>query len=391
MTEGTASAAADVPVLDRARALGGVGRARKTAPWQAITLVWLASRLVVFAGAASAQLLGLGFRENRPGFVQHPFHWLTTWDGHWYKLIGEHGYLLMPGRYSDPAFFPLLPILLRGLHGVGLPYDLAGLALTNAAFLVALIGLYKLACHWLPEPDARRTAIIAALFPGGVAMAMVYPESIALALMAFAGLFAYRRQWLLTALCAALATLARPEGLLLTIPIAVSAARAWPDLSPQTRGRATAAVIAAPATLATVSIYFWQTLGNPFAWSDAEQAWGRSMNPSGPYHALTSLLTASHYELWQIRDAVSFAIYLGLLAIAWKTMPKSWIIAGAGITLLPLTTGSFKSIERFGLMALPIYAAIAVMARSPRAQRIVLAATALMLFASTWTLPYRYP
>jgi hypothetical protein len=391
MPERTAVAAADVPGLDSARPPKGVGRARTAGPWQAIVLAWFASRLLVFAGAASAQLIGLGFRGNRPGFVQHPFHWLTTWDGHWYRLIGEHGYLLLPGRYSDPAFFPLLPILLRGLRAVGIPYDLAGLALTNAAFLVALIGLYKLACYWLPEWDARRTAIIAALFPGGVAMAMIYPESLALALIAFAGVFAYRRQWLLTALCAALATLARPEGLLLTIPIAVSVARAWPGLSPTTRGRAGAAVIAAPATLATISIYFWHTLGNPFAWSDAEQAWGRSLDPLGPYHALASLLTASNYELWQIRDAVSFAVYLGLLAVAWKATPKGWIIAGAAITLLPLATGSFKSIERFGLMALPVYAAIAVMARSPRVQSIVLATTALMLFASTWTLPYRYP
>jgi hypothetical protein len=361
-------------------------------PWRAIAAAWFASRLLVFLGAGAAQLLGLGFSRNRPGFAQRPLHWLTTWDGHWYTLIAERGYLLIPGRYSDPAFFPFLPILLRGLHAAGLPFDLAGLMLANAAFLVALIGLYRLACVWLPEQDARRAAIVAALFPGSVTMAMIYPESVALAFSVFAGILAYRRRWLLTAVCAGLATLARPEGLLLTIPIAACAVGSWPGLSARSRGRATAAVVAAPATLATISVYFWQTLGDPLAWSHAEQAWGRSLNPVGLYHALASLFTAHGYDLWLIRDAIFFVLYIALLFVAWKaTVPRSWIIAGAGVILLPLTTGSFASLERFGSLALPVYAGIAVIGRSARAQRVIVVASALLLLGSTLTLPYRFP
>jgi hypothetical protein len=123
-----------------------------------------------------------------------------------------------PRPVQRPPFFPLLPILLRGLHAIGLSYSLAGLLTANAMFLVALTGLYQLVLLWLPEADARRTALIAALVPGSVVMSMIYPESIGLACIAFTGVFAARRRWLLCAVCTALAPLARPEGLLLAIP-----------------------------------------------------------------------------------------------------------------------------------------------------------------------------
>jgi hypothetical protein len=376
----------------RATPLGAAWRRVTAESWTAIASAWLASRLLVFASAAAVQVFGFPPGNRRPGFVQHPFAWLTTWDGHWYKAIAQHGYLLVPGRYSDPAFFPFFSILLGGLHATGLPYDLAGLALANAMLLVALVGLYKLACLWLPESDARRVAILAAFFPAGAVLSMIYPESLALALIAFAGVFAFRHRWLLCGVCAAGATLARPEGVLLVVPVAACVARAWPRLSPAARGRAIAAVLVAPATLVTISVYFWQTLGDPLAWTKAEQVWGRSFQPLGVYHALAALVTADHYQLWLIRDAVFFTIYIILLWVAWKAkLPRSWILAGAAAVCLPLMSGSFTSVERFGLMAPPVYAAIAILTRHRHAYRFTITGMALLLIASTLTLPLRYP
>jgi len=357
-----------------------------------VLLTVVASRLVVFAAAAAAQLLDLGPKRFHTAFGRAPLHWLTTWDGHWYKLIAEHGYLLMPGRRSDPAFFPLLPIALRGLHGIGVPYDAAGLAITNAAFVFALLGLYLLSREWLSPSCARWSLIFAALFPGSVVLSMVYPESIALACMAFAGVFAARSRWLACAACCALATFARPEGALLVIPIAVCAVRAWPTMTSSERGRALAAVMTPFAALATVSFYFSQTLNDPLAWSNAERAWGRSFDPLGIVNAVTGLMTANNYDLWLVRDAVFFAIYLTLLTVAWRRgVPKSWVIAGLAMIVLPLTSGSFASDARFGLMALPTYPALALAARKQRTRTLLAIALALLLIATVLTLPYRYP
>src|SRR5207245_1648966 len=95
----------------------------------------------------------------------HPLALLTVWDGRWYRTVVERGYLLLPGRQSDPAFFPLLPVLERTLHVVGLPFSVAGVVLANLGFLVGLLALYELGRELLPEQDARRAATYLAIFP----------------------------------------------------------------------------------------------------------------------------------------------------------------------------------------------------------------------------------
>src|SRR5439155_6947383 len=105
----------------------------------------------------------------------------------------------------------------------------------------------------LPEVDARRAAVYAAVFPIGFVFSMEYPESLAFLLIAGAVLLAARDQWVGSALCAAGAALARPEGLFVLLPLAVLAWRAWPRLELGRRGQAVAAVLSAPAAWASFS------------------------------------------------------------------------------------------------------------------------------------------
>src|SRR5581483_2550582 len=86
----------------------------------------------------------------------HALGLLEAWDGRWYRIVASSGYLLIPGRQSDTAFFPLFPILLRGGHALGLGYATTGLLLANAAFPVALLAVYALTRELLDEPLARR-------------------------------------------------------------------------------------------------------------------------------------------------------------------------------------------------------------------------------------------
>src|SRR5262245_9426281 len=175
--------------------------------------------------------------------MRHPFQALVNWDSHWYREIAAHGYLLVPGHHSDPAFFPLMGILLRGVGALGLPLGVASLVVANAGMLLGLLGLYELARTFVPEPDARRAAIYATLFPYSFIFSMGYPEGPALAAMAWAGVAAVRGRWGWCALAAAAATLLRPEGLFVAIPIAAIAARRWPAAGDAERARAGIAVL----------------------------------------------------------------------------------------------------------------------------------------------------
>src|SRR5258706_3074989 len=46
---------------------------------------------------------------------------LAHWDGGWYTIIAEHGYVRVPGPQQPSAFFPLLPLLSRAAH-TALPF-----------------------------------------------------------------------------------------------------------------------------------------------------------------------------------------------------------------------------------------------------------------------------
>jgi hypothetical protein len=387
----TGGAVAVVARLDRPWVFVGTKTARR--PGRELVLWWACSRAIVLAAAAVGQVDRLFRPHWHPSLLSYPFALLGSWDGRWYKTIAEHGYLLIPGRFSDPAFFPLLPFVERVGQVVGLPPVFAGALAANLGFLAGLFAVYALGREFLPEPDARRAARYLAIFPAGFVFSMAYPEGIVLPLAALAGLFAIREQWLASAACTAAATLARPEGILLALPIAAIVVKRWPVLSIAGRAKAAAAVFAGPVGLASFSLYLWSTLGDPLAWSKAESAWGRSFAINGVRRAFAELVTSSsHGKTWLWRDGAFCLIYLALLMVALRAgVPLSWILAGAGMVLLPLASGSFTSDARFGLLAVPCFWGLAVLGRKPWVNRVIIVSSPLLLAAAVLTIPLRFP
>jgi dolichol-phosphate mannosyltransferase len=327
---------------------------------------WAASRALVLAAALVVQALGWPRKSWYPSVFHEPLALLRAWDGRWYLTVAERGYFVVPRHQSDPAFFPLYPLLVNGLHVLGLGRIAAGLLLANLAFLLGLVALYELARTWLPEPDARRTAIYAALFPFGFVFSMVYPESIVLAAMAFAGVFAARRQWVAAGICAALATLGRPEGLFVALPLAMLAARRWPQASIGERTRALWGALAAPAALLGLAAYQRTAVGDPLAFSHAQRMWGRWFSIGGIHRTVTELLHAPElHREWLYRDLTFLVGYLACLYLAHRVgVPRSWVLAGALVLLLPLWSGSVTSVARFGLLVPPVYAGLARLGRN---------------------------
>lgn len=354
-----------------------------------IVIWWAASRALVLVSAVCVQAFGIW----RPAVFAHPFAVLGSWDGRWYGRIASGGYLLVPGHYSDPAFFPLLPIFERFAADVGVSPVFFGALVANVGFLCGLIAVYTLGREYLPDADARRAALYLAIFPFGFVFSMAYPEGVVLPLVALAGLFALRDRWLAAALCAACATLGRPEGVLLAVPLAAVARSHWHGLDEARRTQAVAAVLAGPAALASFSAYLWRTIHNPLAWSEAEHAWGRSFSPNGVYRAFADLASAPKYHnSWLFRDAAFCFVYLVLLAVAYKSrLPRSWIVAGLGMITMPLASGSFTSDARFGLLAVPVFWALAIIGRRPWANRLIIAVSPLLLVAGVFTTPLRFP
>lgn len=352
---------------------------------------WTGGRALVLLTALIVHALnirGYSSSESRG----HALGLLTGWDGIWYRRVAADGYLLIPGRQSDPAFFPLYPVLLRGVHATGLGYPTAGLLLSNLALLVALVAFEAITRELFGSTFAKRATVYVAIFPLGYVFSMAYPESLVLGAIALAGLAAMRGRWAAAAIFAAAAALARPEGLFVALPVLVCAWRQRHALTPVARGIALGAVLSPAAALASYPLYLGSVLHDPLAWNEAERAWGRAFSPLGVGHAIIHLPHALATNPWLVRDVIAFAVYAVLLVAARRAgAPGPWLLGAVAVVALPLFSGSFDSIGRFGLLALPVFWGLAWIGRTPHVDRTIRGASLFLLVALTATIPLVFP
>jgi hypothetical protein len=371
--------------------LAALGSAVARYAW--IVRWWALSRALVLGAALTVQAMGWPRAGWYPSLGTRPLALLGAWDGRWYSTVARQGYLVIPGRQNDTAFFPLYPIALRALHGLGLSYVTGGLLVANLAFLLALVALYELSRTWLDEQSARRSVVYAALFPFGFVFSMVYPEAPVLAAVALGGLFAVRGRWMACAVAAACAALLRPEGVFLALPILALVVQRRRTLRGADRGRALAAAFAGPVALFAMLFYDWRLVGDPLAFSHAQLAWGRWTSMDGVARAWTELSSAAVLgREWLYRDVAFCAVYVACLVLAYRArVPLSWIVAGALLVLLPLWSGSFTSDARFGLVALPVYCGLAYLARTRWLDRFLRVGSAAALTLASATILLHWP
>ena len=352
---------------------------------------WLGGRALVFVTAFVVHTARVdGYSVS--GARRHAFGLLTGWDGIWYRRVASDGYLLIPGRQSDPAFFPLYPMLLRGAHVIGGGYDADGLLLSNVALLGALVAFEALTRDLFGSTLAHRATVYVAIFPLGYVFSMTYPESVVLAAIALAGLAALRGRWTTAAVFAAAAALARPEGVFVAFPLLASAWLQRRALSPLKRGIALGAGCAPAAALVSYPSYLGSVLHDPFAWNQAEHAWGRSFSPLGVARTIVHLPHALAGTPWLARDVACFVVYVALLFAARRAgTPLPWLVGAAAVVTLPLFSGSFQSIGRFGLLALPVFWGLAWLGRNPATDRTIRAASLVLLVTLTASTPFVFP
>ncbi len=171
--------------------------------------LWLFSRLVIWiAMCAIAPLL-----PAPPGGIVATVGWnvFAAWDSDFYEKIATFG-------YNSPhlvAFFPLFPLLVRGIMGLGLPFVVAGTIVNNLAFLAALIFIYNWVGSSHSRSIARWTVVVLALLPLSIFGTVIYSEGLYLLFSAIAlRAFEQKRYWWV-ALGGLLATATRPTAMAL--------------------------------------------------------------------------------------------------------------------------------------------------------------------------------
>lgn len=234
--------------------------------------LFVGSRIVVLLVAALVEQ-DLALSYHGPTFSDAPLlRSLTGSDAVYFLGIARDGYHVQPVQldFHDWAFFPLFPLLTRLASVVTLgDLAVAGVLISNLAFVAALVVLYRLALRHLDPDGALRSLAFVAFAPGAVAFAMAYSDSLFLLLAAAAFLAAEDKRWWLAAACYALATLTRLQGVLLGIPLlilVVQQAGTW-------RTPRVGWLLAGPAAFAGFAAYLGAVVGDPLGMLHAQEAW----------------------------------------------------------------------------------------------------------------------
>jgi hypothetical protein len=257
---------------------------------RAVALPFALSRIAVLVvGFLAASVIGYGAQPTGPAawrVAPDPLHnLLARWDTYWYLDIATHGYHWNgnPLIQQNVVFFPLYPMLLRVVGtAFGGHVLLAGLAISLAAFFVALTYVWRWIADDLGPETATGAVWLLCAFPFSIFFSAVYTESLFLLAVAGALWHARRHDFVIAAVFGLCAGLVRPNGCLVALPLSWLIFAARRDLG---SGRASwiAPVIAAIAPVAGVLLftcYLHTTVGDGFAWVAGQGAW-EALTPWG--------------------------------------------------------------------------------------------------------------
>ncbi|PKN83583.1 MAG: hypothetical protein CVU46_16555 [Chloroflexi bacterium HGW-Chloroflexi-8] len=283
------------------------------------------------------------------------------WDSGWYYSISANGYTLPEnGGMSNLAFFPLFPYLIRVSNFFLLyfpehrtTFTFIGVVISNLAFVGALLILANILKELkFPEHFTRGTIWIVLLFPLSFFFSSILTESLLLFLVLAAMWCCLKQKWLLCAVVAALAMVARPLGQLVVIPIAISYLLQnkgkihWKEVLPF-------AIV--PMTFFGYIWTLYLISGDWLILLNIHTAWGHAS--SLPWQTL--------FAIDPVRPLLSylniFFIIATILLCAysiWKYPHKEWGIWSLLMIIAPMFLGVSISLGRYTILSFPAFIAL---------------------------------
>lgn len=326
----------------------------------------------------------------------------VAWDSGWYWDIATHGYYFHPDAQSSVAFFPLYPMLMRAAAapfggGAGATW-IAGIVVALAAYLLALIAIHRFTERVVGSREiARRTVLYIAVFPWSLFLARVYAESVFLLTSVLAISRAWNGRWWQAGLWGGLATLARPNGILIGLPLALLALRDRPAGGTLMTRWTTLAPI--PVALAGFCAYNAWLTGDPLAWLTAQAHWGYSLG-HWPWEQLLRLISGvfeyGPYDFFFTSEIVPFEVLHAVPALAFLALTPL-IVRRLGVAmglyvlvslLVPLSSNTLEGLGRYASVLFPAFMLIGSMTTQRAHEAIVIVSlvfrTLLICFFVTW-------
>lgn len=279
------------------------------------------------------------------------------WDTLYYQAIAEKGYAAVESSTFAP---PLYPLLMRWA-GLALGRDtlLAGIVVSNLAYLAALIYFYRLTRMESDDRQARYATLYLAIFPTAFFYFAAYPESLFLLAGVAAVYHARRKEWVVAGVWAFLAPLARVQGLVIAPTLAYEAVRTWRQTG-MPRGKAIVGLVMAGLGAIAFPIYIWLGLGESLSRTMAAYAGrfrGRLAIPGVAIIVALGLLFRGEFVQADYFDLAFCLLFLGLTIVVLRWLPSVYGIYSVLMLALILSKVSdfeaLLSVSRYVLAVFP--------------------------------------
>lgn len=311
------------------------------------------------------------FVYNTPYFVRL----LTNFDGIFYIRIAMQGY-----SDTEQAYFPLYPLLIKGINVFIQNPIYTGALISNAAFIVGLFVFKKYVKRVLGNPKTAVWPLIFLLaYPTSYYFGVLYNESVFFLLLVCSLYFTKQKNYALAFIAAYLAGLTKVIGMFLCVPLGIMligeiiSQRSYSLKKIMARHGKHALICAAPIIgMATYSLYLWYSTGDPLYFFHAQEDFGANRSS----HLITPLQVVYRYikifvtadKSFQYYVAISeFVFYLFTITLLVYDFVKQLRLRKKNIdrialnafsfanVLVPSLTGTLTAVPRYTLMSLSLF------------------------------------
>lgn len=312
----------------------------------------------------------------------------------WYLSEGEHD------RLVQLVFLPGYPVAVRLLTLVTGDYLVSGFLVSVCCFAAGGCVFYRLLRLDMEHRAALRGVKYLCLAPGAFFFAAPMSESLFFLLCVSCLYLARRGRWLCGCLCGALAAFTRSVGLSLLVPLVMELVRAYVNrsLSPRRRAAAAASLLLVPAGFGAYLFINYLVSGDPFRFMYYQREhWSQT---TGMFFNTAAYQTGNLLSALKSDVSTALGLWLpnliacfGALSIALAGAKRlrasytAWLLAyffvAVGATWL-------LSAPRYMLAMPPLYAALALLARSRRADIAVSACLGILSILYTAAFSLRW-
>lgn len=289
-------------------------------------------------------------------------------DAGWYRGIAENGYS-QNADFGDEqrnwAFFPLFPIIWKLGASLTGEYAWAGIILGNTFFLLALIAIYQLLlASNFSAKTCKLTAWLLCFFPTSYFFSLPLTESLFLMLIAWSALLIKRGRPGTASVILAVATGARPTGLLMIpafflylIEHSYKPAKAF-----------ALSTLIAPLGLVSYSAYLYSITKKPLAWLEIQRTWRPGGFPDIDF-SNPVFFTDWNFVALNIASA-AISLLAGCYFLTRRQFAAACLVSVP--ILSSLWTGSTLSLSRHLLTLFPVFLFIALAAQRTGLERALL-------------------